>query len=659
MFGTALIHKTLRSPRPLATLLTATLLMVLALFSGGARAGDDDPPGRVGRVTESQGQAWVYDSDADEWIALQRNRPITSGSRIAVDGNARLELRVGSTTVRLAGASELEVRRLDDERIELFLLDGSAALRVRSQDVSREIEVSTPEGRFTPRRTGHYRIDHRDGSSVATAWNGELHFENDDSALDIGAGRSAEFWREANSTRYTWSESQSDEFADWVARANREDDRTGAVTRYVSPEMTGYEDLDRNGQWESHPEYGPVWAPTTVVAGWAPYRYGHWTWISPWGWTWVDDAPWGFAPFHYGRWVVVGGRWCWAPGRYVARPVYAPALVAWIGNVHVSAGAPVVGWVPLAPREPYYPHYARGGGYWKSVNSAHLHLFPSATPRTIPTRAIRYANQGAPGGLSAVPSTALVSRRPIAPAVAQIDPSIRNNLSNQQWRPHVPPPGVARTIAVPRGNQNEGHGATPSPAGRPGLPPGMRSPAGTAQQPPAATVAREPREQIPRPMRPPQAAEQATPRSVSPQVRSEAVPQLQTPARPAAQPSPPEARRAPIPGPEVHRIREPQRTPPPARPEVREPPRSQVHPDPTPRAAMPAPAPRAAMPAPAPRAAMPAPAPRPAMPQQPAQVQREAQQPPQMQRDVPRGRAPEARARIPEQQRGQGREQMR
>ena len=96
--------------------------------------------------------------------------------------------------------------------------------------------------------------------------------------------------------------------------------------------MTGAEDLDRYGHWESHPEYGPIWTPPPWCPGWAPYRYGHWAWIGPWGWTWVDDAPWGFAPFHYGRWVMVGGRWCWAPGRYVARPVYAPALVAWIGE---------------------------------------------------------------------------------------------------------------------------------------------------------------------------------------------------------------------------------------------------------------------------------------------------------------------------------------
>src|SRR5262249_39049506 len=153
---------------------------------------------------------------------------------------------------------------------------------------------------------------------------------------NVGAGRTAELWKENGTTHYSWDEPVNDEFADWSARANREDDRSPSAQyaqqspqpqQYVSPEMTGYEDLDRNGSWVTSPDYGPLWTPTTVVAGWAPYRYGHWAWIRPWGWTWVDDAPWGFAPFHYGRWVVVGGRWCWAPGRYVSRPVYAPALV--------------------------------------------------------------------------------------------------------------------------------------------------------------------------------------------------------------------------------------------------------------------------------------------------------------------------------------------
>jgi len=653
MIRTALLNKTLRSlPWP-----ALFLSLALALIAGTARAGDDDPPGRVGRVIESEGQSWLYDTDSNEWVELQRNRPITTGNRIAVDGNARLELRVGSTSVRLAGGSELEMRRLDDERIDLFLLNGSAAVRVRSQDVSRELEIATAHGRFTPRRAGHYRIDHRDTTSVATVWNGDLHFENDSSALDIAAGRSAEFWREADATRYSWSEAQTDEFADWVARANREDDRTGIVTRYVSPEMTGYEDLDRNGRWESHPEYGPLWMPTTVVAGWAPYRYGHWAWISPWGWTWVDDAPWGFAPFHYGRWVTISGRWCWAPGRYVARPVYAPALVAWVGHQpRVHPGPPLVGWVPLAPREAYYPHYARGPNYWKSVNYAQLHLLPQNTPRTIPTTAIRYANQGAPGGLSAVPSTALQPRRPVAPVVAQIDPQIRNDLSNQALRPQVPPPGIARSIGMP----GAGNNATL----RPGMPPAARP--GVGQQPPEAALARDPRERehIPRP---PLTTARPAPQQVSPAIRSEVVPQLQTPARPMPQPAAvqprridpgempgrreppgraaqvvppaaatpsPEARRAPIPGPEVHRAPSPapelQRMPPAARPETREAPRlPQVQP-------------------PAPRAVMPAQPQRQVVPNHPP-----------AQHETQRDREPEPRARMPEQRGHPGREQVR
>jgi hypothetical protein len=651
MIRTAALNKTLRSRHWLPKLLALLLLLALAVATGAAIAADDDPPGRVGRVIESQGQSWLYDTDADEWIDLQRNRPITSGNRIAVDGSARLELRIGSTTIRLAGGSEIEMRRLDDERIELFLVDGSAALRVRSHDVSREIEVNTPIGRFTPRRIGHYRIDHRDDSSAATAWNGELHFENDDSALDVTSGRSAEFWREGSATHYAWSEPQSDEFGDWVARANREDDRSGAVTRYVSPEMTGYEDLDRYGQWESHPEYGPLWMPTTVVSGWAPYRYGHWTWISPWGWTWVDDARWGFAPFHYGRWVVVGGRWCWAPGRYVARPVYAPALVAWTGSVHVGIGAPIVGWVPLAPREPYYPYYGHRGGYWKSVNSGHLHLFPHRTPRTIPTRAIRYANQAAPGGLSAVPSSALQSRRSIAPALSQIDPEIRHNLSSQPWRSQVPP-GAARTATtVPRRADGGGHAATASPAQRPGLPPGMRPgvrpPQSVARQPEAATVARE-REQIPRPVRPTQNTQ---PRQVSPQVRADARPEMQTPVRPAPQApdevvrtrrgDPGRPGRPDLPGRAAPPAAPPARVAPP-HPAMREPPRAQVQPAPAPRAAMP--------PQPAPRDMQ-----RPTVPDTRMRAPEARVRAPEA-----RVQAPESRARMPEQRGGgQRREQTR
>jgi uncharacterized protein DUF6600 len=434
----------------LAAAWLAALWVALASLCMPVRAAED-PPGRVGRVTEGQGQSWFYDGESGEWVSLERNRPLTSGDRIAVDGAGRLELRIGSTAVRLAGGSELEINRIDDARIDLFLHSGSAAVRVRSPEVARGVEVATLEGRFSPRGAGHFRVDRRDDSSVGTAWSGELQFDGDDSALAIPAGRAAELWREGanNATHYSWSEPQRDEFADWTARASREDDRLAAPD-YVSPEMTGAEDLDRHGRWDMNPDYGPIWTPYTVVAGWAPYRYGHWIMVQPWGWTWVDYAPWGFAPFHYGRWLFLGGRWCWAPGQRIAHPVYSPAMVAWIGGGPSARGPwPYVGWVPLAPHEPYYPHYTTGGSYWRAINSAQMNLFPSNTPRRLPTSPTLYANQGVAGAVSVVPGNALVPRRPIAPVVAQVDPGVRNDFANQPWRTHVPPPGLARPIAVP------------------------------------------------------------------------------------------------------------------------------------------------------------------------------------------------------------------
>jgi hypothetical protein len=85
------------------------------------------------------------------------------------------------------------------------------------------------------------------------------------------------------------------------------------------------------------------------------------------GWTWVDTAPWGWAPYHYGRWVSVNGYWAWAPGPAVVRPAYAPALVAFFGghgggvSVGIGVGGPVVGWVALGWGEPVVPWWGRPG----------------------------------------------------------------------------------------------------------------------------------------------------------------------------------------------------------------------------------------------------------------------------------------------------------
>jgi hypothetical protein len=125
-----------------------------------------------------------------------------------------------------------------------------------------------------------------------------------------------------------------------------------------------------------------VWYPQVAVADWAPYRYGHWSWIAPWGWTWIDDAPWGFAPFHYGRWTRIHERWAWVPGRLTARPYYSPAMVAFLGgdgaqfSLSIGAG-PAVGWYPLAPGEAWWPTYRTSSRYVSFVNfNINLRAYP-------------------------------------------------------------------------------------------------------------------------------------------------------------------------------------------------------------------------------------------------------------------------------------------
>jgi hypothetical protein len=416
-------------------------LLWLMLVAPAGAAVSDDPPGRVGRLAELQGQVSWFDHEQGQWGPADRNRPLTSGDRVSTGPDGRAELRVGSTILRLWAGSELEVQRLDDQRMVFKLQTGSVALRVRSRDIAAEVEVVTAEARLLPQRAGHYRFDRVDDSTLAAVWRGTLQVA-DGRGPAIETGQRLEMWREGRGgragdlgeLRTRWDRPLDDAFAEWVQREDRQDERS-AASRYVSPEMTGAEDLDRHGRWDQHPEYGAVWVPFEVSSTWAPYRYGRWAWVRPWGWTWVDDSRWGFAPFHYGRWVHWRGRWGWAPGEYVVRPVFAPALVAWVGgprfSVSVNIGLPPVVWVPLAPREVFVPYYRHSPVYGERIN---VHPWPRRgpdpaqpgypgqhrdprVPIQVPTGPVMYGNQGVPGAVTAVPRDVLLQRQPVGRAV--------------------------------------------------------------------------------------------------------------------------------------------------------------------------------------------------------------------------------------------------
>ncbi|MEN9418275.1 MAG: hypothetical protein RI988_1895 [Pseudomonadota bacterium] len=319
-------------------------------------------PGRAGRLTDFEGPVWFFDTAQGRWEEGLRNRALTGGDRLSTGAQGRAEVRIGSTELRLGPRTEVEFVEFTEGSLVWRLATGSLAWRVRRHEIARETEVRAAGVRVHAEGPGHYRLDVDDGVASASAWRGRLRVDTGDQSVRVGEGQRAEFMRPGPGpgTAVTWSSTTRDAFADWVARDEwRDVPQDSASATYVSPEMTGIEDLDRHGSWERHPEFGMVWTPRVVAAGWEPFRHGRWVWHARWGWTWVDAAPWGFAPFHYGRWLMWGGRWCWVPGPYQARPAFSPALVAWVGSPgpHVGVGVTLHGrhWVPLPPRHAHPP----------------------------------------------------------------------------------------------------------------------------------------------------------------------------------------------------------------------------------------------------------------------------------------------------------------
>lgn len=362
-----------------------------ALLAASASAAWADPPARAGRIAEVTGNAWLFDPEAKAWVRLLRNQTVGQGDQMRTDARSRVTVRVGSSTVWLDEESDMEVLQLDDAATVLHMLAGDMALRVRTAETAQETRIQTREGVISPEMEGLFRIDQLDRGSRLAVLQGRAQFDsNPDAPVQrawLREGEQAEFWW-AESSRIERQPLSRDKFSAWFLA---QDQAEGALAwgddaPYVSPEMTGAEDLNQHGNWEVAAEYGNVWIPARVAVGWEPYRDGRWVWTRQWGWSWVDNAPWGFAPFHYGRWIQHRGRWAWAPGRFEPRPAYSPALVAWVGGPQVSIGVtlggsrrpPQSGWVPLAPRQSYVPAYPHSPQY---VERFRWDRVPSPTPR--------------------------------------------------------------------------------------------------------------------------------------------------------------------------------------------------------------------------------------------------------------------------------------
>lgn len=390
-----------------------------------------DPPGRAARLSYIQGEVSLQPAGEEEWASAYVNRPLTTGDKLWTDEGARAEIYVGPAAVRLGSDTGFSFLNVDDDTIQMRMTAGVMDVRVRDLDENDHVEIDTPNVALSILRPGKYRVEVNDegDTTVVKVSEGEAEAFAGSTDMAVRAQQSATFRGMEEVTAQIGTLGAPDEFDSWSLERDRRDQvaATSESVKYVSPEVTGYEDLDANGTWVSEPEYGYVWAPRVVAVDWAPYRYGRWVWVRPWGWTWVDDAPWGYAPFHYGRWAHIRNRWCWVPGPRHIRPVYAPALVGWVGSPGVSVTVGVgsrVAWFPLGPREVYVPARRYSPRYVERVNVSNTVI----VNRTYITNVynnrvtnVEYRNRRVPGGVTAVSRTTFVSARPVGRHQERID----------------------------------------------------------------------------------------------------------------------------------------------------------------------------------------------------------------------------------------------
>ncbi|HSE13907.1 MAG TPA: DUF6600 domain-containing protein, partial [Rudaea sp.] len=412
-----------------------------------AAPGQVDPPARVARLANISGNVSYTPAGENDWVQAQLNRPVVTGDRLWTADGARAELQVGSSTVRLDYGSNFDFLNLNDQLAQMELTQGTLNLDVRRLHGDETYEVDTPTIAFIADRVGDYRVDvdAQSGSTTVTARRG--------GGDAIGEGGKRLTIEEGQSVRFNDSQlidyqvnriGAPDDFDRYVSARDERYARTPS-RNYVSPDVVGYEDLDEYGSWDDVPQYGHVWYPTSVAVDWAPYHDGHWVWVDPWGWTWVDDAPWGFAPFHYGRWAYIDSRWGWVPGPVDIEPVYAPALVAFVGGggfgISVSFGGPI-GWFALGPGDVYFPGYHCGRDYFDRVNIGNTYVnqtvvnnyYGAWSNGSMNYSQVTFANRDAPHALTAVPTAAFASGRQVATSAVAVN---RTTMPNARVLPRA------------------------------------------------------------------------------------------------------------------------------------------------------------------------------------------------------------------------------
>jgi hypothetical protein len=417
------------------------------------------PPARVGQLSLVTGSARMRVDRVSAWEPAAVNTPLTTGSALATERASRAEVRVGSAALRLAQGAKVLLTEVNDSSLHIEINHGLVALRVRALAPGERVLLSAGGVTVQLLSAGAYRVRHvaREARLMVWVLEGQARLALSQQDITLAAHQHMHLDTRTSTRLESTANNERAPFDEFADVRDRLSERSVSLL-YVSAEMTGAEALDGHGSWRDEAGYGAVWFPDRLPIDWAPYRFGRWRWLTPWGWTWIDDAPWGFAPTHYGRWLFTGGRWGWVASPSAAastpsRPLFAPALVGFFGPQEsavwnpAAAATPVVGWYPLAPGEIYWPAYSTQLPYVRALNAANvsdmgqIRALPAANVAGPPHRYARTAFAA-----SAVPYAAFVGMQDVASNQFVLTPAVLAQAPLSGRR--LPPPQPAKSPAA-------------------------------------------------------------------------------------------------------------------------------------------------------------------------------------------------------------------
>ncbi len=374
--------------------LVLAALVAASIFGTRAAALASAPPGTA-RISVIRGNVSIQRAISGDTVAATINAPLMVGDYLTTGSGARTEVQFGYGSMLRAGSNaQLRFTQIQSNANVAQLAAGTVEIRVLN-GINAHPEVDTPTVAVRPLVAGAYRVTvDSAGNTEVTVRSGQASVATESNSQTIGPGNTMLVTGTASAPQIQFIQAVAyDNFDRW----NQQRDRSIADAnsyQYLNSGVVGAYDLGNYGRWVDVPGYGNVWSPN-VGPGWGPYRNGQWVWENYYGWTWVSDEPWGWAPYHYGRWFYdTADGWCWDPGSMYLQPVWEPALVAFFGfgdGGGFGIGFGDIGWVPLAPGNPFYPWWG-SDGEWNNVTIVN----------NITNITNVYGNVNAPGGVTGV-----------------------------------------------------------------------------------------------------------------------------------------------------------------------------------------------------------------------------------------------------------------